>query len=235
MVAATTLGLSAGGPWVAVGLVASIVVLVIRASSQRALLTPFLLIAILAFPLTFPLLQIPNSGTARYYLLTAVAILLLVADVLAAALARQRTKVVAAIIIVTLTVACLRQDLAQAALRRGDPGAAITTMMRRSPAGATVMVDHLRPVATLRVAAASAHYPLTIVSGCPAPRFLHVDLDPRVSVPSAASRCGQRYGLLVARRAALLSGVDWALYEEAGRSAHDDRHAVAWPAPAAQE
>jgi hypothetical protein len=207
--------LSAGGPWVAATLIllALIAVLVSPAAKHTGLTRPFQFIAIVLFPLLFPLLQIGNSSMPRYYLLAAIAILLLSTDVLAAAFARRLTRVAGVIIFAALVAACLHENIEQAALKRGDPGAAIEAMKRRSPSGATVFVDHIRPTAVLRVAASSAAYPLALRSECPATRFVYVELDRLATVPLTTVRCDKQYKLLIAGKAGRLSGTDWALYD----------------------
>jgi hypothetical protein len=176
-------------------------------------LRPLQFLAIFLFPLLFPLLQIGNSSMPRYYLLAAIAILLLFADVFAAALARRLTRVAGAIVLAALVAACLHENFAQAALKRGDPSAAIEAMRQRSPAGAIVFVDHIRPTAVLRVAASSAAYPLGLRSECPATRFVYVELDPLATVSLTTVRCDRQYKLLIAGKAGRLSGTDWALYD----------------------
>ncbi|RMB25741.1 hypothetical protein C8J47_3690 [Sphingomonas sp. PP-F2F-G114-C0414] len=221
----STLGLPDAERWIV--MVPSVVVvwLGLRARNRRSIIGPFAIVASI-FPLLFPLLEIGNSGFPRYFLLTAVAILLLAADGIAYAFVQPRGAsrwngcrwggVWAMLGLGAIVVASLCDDLAQAALRRGDPGAAIATMAARAPRGTSVMVDHLRPVAVLRVAAAEARYPLAIGGGCPARRFLQVDLSMHERAFPTTVRCGRRYRRLVVRRSARLSGVDWALYERAG-------------------
>ncbi len=219
-VASATLGLSDSAGWAVALIMILIAALAVRAGRRSTPLGAFQLIAILGFPLLFPLLQIGNSSMARYYLVAAVAILLLAADVFAEAFAKRRARIGSAIIMAALATACVREDLAQAALRRGDPGAAIEAMKYRAPAGATVMIDFPSAFSTLRVAAASARYPLEIVEQCPARRFLHVDGSRGTSFALTTVRCGQIYQRLIVRRATRLSGVDWALYEQDISSAH---------------
>lgn len=227
----STLGLPDAGQWMGRGIVvvpvvaAAVAWLGLRVRSRRSAIGPFAIVAIAVFPLLFPLLQIGNSSFPRYFLLTAVAILLLVADDIAHALVQPRGAsrggrrrwggVLAMLGLGAIVVASLCEDLAQAALSRGDPGAAIATMAARAPRGAAVMVDYLRPVAVLRVAAAEAHYPLAIAGDCPARRFLQIDPSVHDRASPTIVRCGQRYRRLVVRRSARLSGVAWALYERA--------------------
>lgn len=234
-----------GGQWGVIVAIIAVARLGLGIRHRRSIIGPFAIVAILVFPAIFPLLQIGNSGFPRYFLLTAVAILLVVAEGIASALVPSRDAtqwdatrwdatrwdrrrwggVLAMLGLAAIVVASLCEDVAQAALRRGDPGAAIATMAARAPHGAIVMVDYLRPVAVLRVAAAEARYPLAIVGDCPARRFLQVDPHPHARVLPTIVRCGRPYRRLVVRRGARLSGVDGALYERAdfaarGQDAH---------------
>ncbi len=82
-----TVGLPDTGRWIVIGPVVAIAWLGLRTRGRRSIIGPFAIVAILVFPLLFPLLQIGNSGFPRYFLLTAVAILLVVADGIAEGLA----------------------------------------------------------------------------------------------------------------------------------------------------
>jgi hypothetical protein len=157
---------------------------------------------------------------ARYYLLAAIAILLLVVDVLTAWFADRRTRIAALSVLTILTAACLQENIAQANLLRGDPDATIAMMRQQSPAGATVMLDKIRLTANVSVAAASMHYPLAVVVGCPARRFLVVDLGLAATVPTTTDRCGRHYRMVGFRRGARLSGTASALYEEVDPDTH---------------
>ena len=215
MVAASIGGLAAP-PWIAgiatIALAFGFVMLVRRRDPAAI----FYLAAIVGLPLGLAVLRVGNTGMPRYFLLSSLALILLLARLLADGLGKRGgIRLVSASLLGTIIVASLRDDLSQAALRRGDTGAAITTMASLSPAGADVLVDHLRPIATLRMAAAERGYPLRITQDCPAPAFLHVDLADDAQASPALVRCGMRYRLAVARRRAILSGIDWALYVRA--------------------
>ncbi|MES3153162.1 glycosyltransferase family 39 protein [Sphingomonas faeni] len=176
----------------------------------------FYLAAIIGLPLGLAVLRVGNTGMPRYFLVSALAIILLLASLLADGLGKSRgTRIASGLILALVMVASIRDNLSQAALRRGDTGAAIAVMAALSPTGASVLVDHLRPIATLHVGAAGRGYPLRIRRECPAPAFLHVDLDDDAPAANTTARCKVHYRLLVVRRRAVLSGVDWALYGRA--------------------
>ena len=215
MVAASIGGLAAP-TWIAGVATVCIALALVTVVRRRDPVAIFYLAAIIGLPLGLAVLRVGNTGMPRYFLLSALAIILLLATLLADGLGKVRgIRIVSALLLALVMVASIRDDLSQAALRRGDTGAAIAAMAALSPSGASVLVDHLRPIATFRVGAAERGYPLRIVEECPAPAFLHVDLDDDAPAADTTSRCAVRYRLLIVRRRAVLSGVDWALYARA--------------------
>jgi hypothetical protein len=215
MVAASFGGLAVPAPVISLGMIAIVIgiAIVLRRNDPLAI---FYLAAVVGLPATLAVLRIGNTGIPRYFLLSSVAMMLMVAGLLARGLTGHRaTRAACLVVIPAIVVGCLYDDVSQAALRRGDSGAAIATMTAMAPSGASVLVEHLRPVATLRVAAAEAGYPLRIVDRCPAAMFLHVDLADGTSAPRSAFRCGRAYRLLVVRTRSILSGTSWALYGRA--------------------
>ncbi|WP_093397332.1 hypothetical protein [Sphingomonas sp. OK281] len=215
MVAASVGGLAAP-TWIAGIAIVGIALALVTVVRRRDPVAIFYLAAIVGLPLGLAVLRVGNTGMPRYFLVSSLALILLIATLLTDGLGKARgTRIVSGIILALITVAGIRDDLSQAALRRGDTGAAIAAMAALSPSGASVSVDHLRPIATLRVAAAERGYPLRIVHECPAAGFLHVDLDDDAPAARTVSRCAAHYRLLIVRRRAVLSGVDWALYARA--------------------
>jgi hypothetical protein len=176
---------------------------------------PFYVLAILAYPLAVASLQLGNSGFPRYYLLCAVALLLLAAEALGLLLARPgKRRWIAIGFLGLIALAGIARDLAIARSPRGDPGAALAEIARRAPNGADVAIGAPRSSAVLRAAAASAHYPLLLREGeCPAARFAYLDRNASDLPPSPPTRCGAAYRPILAIRATGLSGVDWTLYE----------------------
>ncbi|MET0374767.1 MAG: hypothetical protein ABW128_10980, partial [Rhizorhabdus sp.] len=97
---------------------------------------PFLLIAILGWPLIVMTLQPANSAIPRYYLLSAVALLLLLADLLAVAKPWFRYGALTLLLAGGITM-----DIALIANRRGDPGRAVDMIAMRAPKGAVALID----------------------------------------------------------------------------------------------
>jgi len=213
MMVASSVGGLAAPAWVAGVVTIGIGLALVAIVRRREPVAIFYLAAIVGLPLGLAVLRVGNTGMPRYFLLSSLAILLLLARLLADGLGKRRTiRFVSMVILATIVAASIRDDLSQSALRRGDTGAAIAAMSALDPSGATVLVDHLRPIATLRVGAAERGYPLSIAQDCPAAEFLHLDLDDDAPAASTVVRCAARYRLLIVKRRALLSGVDWALY-----------------------
>ena len=210
----TGFALLASSATIGVALLA-IAALLVRAHPDRR---RFYLFATIAFPLVLgvALWRIGNAGFARYYLVAVVGLLLLLADSASVAIHRGGwRKGVAIVLTVLLVWACLHRDYALAAAARGDPARAIATMRTRLPRGATVLVDTIRPISVLDVAARSNGYPLAIRQSCPAAGFVFIDLDPQTAPASMIARCNDRYRLLQTGRHLALSGLDWALYARA--------------------
>lgn len=185
--------------------------LTVRRKGPLADRAPFFLIAILGFPLLVALLRPDGSALPGYYLLVPVALLLLIADLLAALIARE--KQAAAVAAGMILVAGLVADAAIIGSRRGDPGPAVDAMIRRAPGGAAVLLDHGADSAVLESAAASRVYQLLALESCAPARFVYLSSDGTRPLPLAALRCGAAFRPIAAGHAAGLSGMDWQLYE----------------------
>ena len=188
----------------------------VRRGRQSA---PLFAVAILGLPLAFVLLRIGNSGIPRYFLLSSVAILLLLADVIAGGLRRYGiARLVAALALITITVGSVFDVGVDVARRRGDIDAAIHLMRAASPGGATIHVEHLRPIAPLQVAAATLGYPLTVTEHCAGMRYAYIDPARNAPAQPIVRLCGQALPLRLVRRAGTLSGTDWAMYGATDRN-----------------
>lgn len=210
-----TLGLSLAVPIATIAIAFVAIVAAIRLARGATGHRYFHVFALLAFPvvLGLALSRIGNAGFARYYLVLCVALLLLVAEVAGSAITRGGWRRVAALAFVAIvTVASLVRDDALATSLRGDPARAIAAMRAAAPAGASVVVDTIRPTAVLAAAARTAAYPLDIRQACPAADFAFVELNKGQPAESAVQRCGLRYARRTVGRYVALAGVDWALY-----------------------
>ncbi|KQX26309.1 MULTISPECIES: hypothetical protein [unclassified Sphingomonas] len=183
----------------------------VRRTGALADRSPFFLIAILGFPLLVALAEPDDGVWPRYYLLVSVALLLLIADLLAALVARG--KQAAAVATGMILIASLATDTSIVQSRRGDPGRAVDAMMRRAPGGATVLLDHGGDGAVLESAAASRVYRLLTIDSCVPARFVYLSGNRTEPFPLAALRCGAAFRPIASGRAYGLSGMDWQLYE----------------------
>lgn len=210
-------GYTIGWPIVSLWLLPIVLVVVLLAHRGGARLTPFYWLAIVAFPLALAILHAGNVGHPRYYLLAAIALLLLLAETTATLIARGGwQRIASAGAIVAILGGGLWQDAALIRNQRGDPTKAITALAARAPGGTTVLLDRSTGLAMLRVAAAHAHYPLMVVeAGCPAAPFLFVDRFKGETFDDPPPRCRGAYRPIASAYAVGLSGTHWALYERA--------------------
>ncbi|QIG80492.1 glycosyltransferase family 39 protein [Stakelama tenebrarum] len=187
--------------------------LTLRGQPRMAGIEGYLRLA-LAGVLLVPLFQLGNAGISRYYLAAATALLLLAAIAAGVALRRPGwPRGLTLGLLAVPTVTSLIADRELIAVQRGDPGDAITAMMRRAPTGARVAIEMSRASAVLAVAASQKRYRLRIVGGaCPAERFLFLDKTGG-PLPMQPERCGARYATIAVGKTSSLTGMDWKLYE----------------------
>ncbi len=210
---ATTLGASALPRWWIAVLALTPCVAAMVAVAQRRPMAWLAMLAFTGLPIALATLHVANTGMPRYFLLSSVAVLLLLTDLIATALTKgPRSKILAALALTLLAIGMSHDIAEDMARRRGDIDAAIAGVRIEAPGGARVHVDHLQPVAPLRVAAATARYPLVLTSDCRPVQFVFVDLDDGSAAMATTRRCGRVYTLRTMRRRGMLSGTDWALY-----------------------
>jgi hypothetical protein len=210
---ATTLGASALPRWWIAVLALTLCVAAMAAVAQRRPMAWLAMLAIAGLPIALATLHIANTGMPRYFLLSSVAVLLLLTDLIATALTKgPRSRMLAALALTLLAIGMVHDIAQDIARRRGDIDAAIAGVRIEAPGGARVHVDHLQPVAPLRVAAATARYPLVLTGDCRRAQFVFVDLDDGGAAAATTRRCGRLYTLRTVRRRGMLSGTDWALY-----------------------
>lgn len=208
----TVFAYALGAPWpVFVPMIAALLLLLL---GRGTALAPFHTLALLAFPLTVLLFQIGNSGFPRYYLLCAVALLLLASEALGAALAQPgRRRWIGAALLLILVHISLGQDALLVLDQRGDTGRIVRTARALHPGGATIGVEHPRTTAVIDVLARQSDYPLTLQPGaCPAPDLLYLDRNGSDPFPARPIHCGSRYRPVAEGRPQGLSGMNWTLY-----------------------
>jgi len=171
-------------------------------------------IAIIGLPLLVAFARPDNAAYPRYYLLSGVALLLLVGDLAATASAKGRW--LWAILLIGLLAGSLALDAQLIANRRADPGRAVAAIAARAPGGSMVMIDNPRDYAVLHSAAAVRRYRLGIVQGCGDTPFLFLERNRPDPFPALAMRCGAVFRPVTTSLTEGLSGMDWRLYGRVG-------------------
>lgn len=237
-----SIGLGKVGAW-AFLLLIMLLPLALRLMPKRDSRRSLNLLILVTFPLTVLLLEVPNAGFPRYYLICTVALLLLVAEVLGRVLdAGGRARKIASTVLTILVSGSLLLDLRIASDRRADPGEALRAMELRRPTGATVLlpgqervqvrvrpapgediilVDIGRDGPVLLGAANQAGYPLQLVlDRCTEADFLFFSAPGNGS--EVVKECGRLYRRIVFPRVdPMLSGLSWFLYEREQPSVTD--------------
>jgi hypothetical protein len=209
------LGYTVGFPVMTVWLIPPTLALVVLARQAGAAHLAFYRIAIVGFPLGLIVLQVGNTGYPRYYMVAAIALLLLIAETAGNAIVRGGwRRSVAFLLLAAMLTGSLWQDADLIHNQRGNPDPAVFALRARAPGGATVLLDRASGLAMLKSAAAHLRYPVDIIeTGCRPARFLFVDRFEGETFPAAPTRCGASYGRIASARAHGLSGTHWTLYE----------------------
>jgi hypothetical protein len=198
-----------------VAAIAAVALAALLARRRAEWRTPFYALAILAYPLAFPVLRIGNAGMSRYYLLAALALLLLLAELGGAMLARGGwRRGVAVVAIALFVVGSATLDARIIANRRGDPATAIAAMQARAPEGATVALDGGRMTPVLTFAARDAGYRLAVRGDkCADARFLLLGGNADTADLPRITHCGRQYRRIAHAAVFGLSGTWWWLFE----------------------
>lgn len=210
------LGYTLGVPVVSVWWLAFAPILVVLAKGAGASRLALHRLAIIGFPVMLAVLHSGNVGHPRYYLVTGLALLILVAEMIWIGFRQGSWKRWAAIAaLAAIVVGSLIQDVDLIRNQRGDPGAALRALAARAPQGASVILDRSTGLAMLQTAAAHDRYPLEILENkpCGPARFLFIDRFKGETMPWASIRCGKRYTPIARAYARGLSGTHWTLYE----------------------
>ena len=168
---------------------------------------------ILTIPLGLAMLRAGNSGYARYYLLSAVGLLLLMAEWIARGLeGRIAIRSAAGLVILTFVGASLYRDALLVAADRGRPGAPVRDMAALSPSGASIAFAEPRLKAVIAVAAERTGYRARFAGGCASADFLLAVQSRSGRSPSIVRRCGIKMEAIDSSAALPLTGDSWILY-----------------------
>lgn len=184
-------------------------------------------------PLGVILFQVGNSQFGRYYILSAMGLMLLLGNWLGALLAHRsarRLAGIAAIAGVAAVFGVYDANLIRSA--HGQPGLPVDIIAARSPHGASILVTLWRSSAPLDVAAAQRRYPLRVVGpACTQANYLHWPYLTRARLKPTIDHCGVRWELIAQRDSLMPSTENWALYRRAESSSTPLYRRTGLPAP----
>lgn len=174
----------------------------------------FYVLAILCFPAGMALVQPANIGNSRYYLIAALALLLLWADLFGLGWRRggiARWAAVAAL--GGFALSSLSVDRALIADARGNPDGAVRLMARLAPGGGTLLVERKMGRAVHEAAARRLRYPIHIIlNGCAPADFLVINRFRVEPFGDHRTYCGQRWRPLAEDRSEGMTEESWRLY-----------------------
>ena len=208
-------GFSAPWPWLAPLLLGVLAMLIaLRPPEWLGSRARLYALLILAIPVAALVLRPGNTSFARYYLASALGLLLLVSDWIARGLAaRPPVRACAAAVLVALLGVSLYRDSALISIERGHPAAPVADMAALSPAGARVAFAQPRLKGVVAVAAEEAGYRARFAGGCdPADFLLAAQLRWSPPPPRTRMRCGVAMVAIDSSVTIPITGDSWVLY-----------------------
>lgn len=169
---------------------------------------------ILAVPLAAAIIRPGNTEFARYYLASAIGLLLFISDWIGRGLTNRPTiRAGAALLLVTLVGVGVYRDSILISVDRGRPAAALADMAALSPSGARVAFAEPRLKAVVAVTAEQTGYPARFAAGCAPADFL-LAAQPRWAdaVPASVERCGIQMEAIDSSVTVPITGDSWVLY-----------------------
>jgi hypothetical protein len=209
-------GLSLPWPWL-VPLAAGVAALfvAVRPPDWAGGRTRLYVLLILVVPVGLAMLRASNSGYARYYLMSAVGLALMMAEWIASGLeGRPAVRAAAYMLIVTLVGASLYRDELLISAERGRPSVPVRDMAMLEPSGAAVAFAEPRLKAVVAVAAEREGYRARFAGGCAHADFLLAARTSRSSLPARVQRCGVEMDAIDSSSAIPLTGDSWVLYRD---------------------
>ena len=211
---ATTLGLSLGNVWLGPLLLGlGIAALTVRPPhwvGRRRWLYPLL---ILSVPVAVGLLHVGNSGFARYYLPSALGLLLIASEWIGRGIGSpDRRRWISLAVLAVVLGAGLWRDSELIRLQRGDPDRPLRTVAALAPHGASIAFAEERLHGVMLAAAARSGYRFTAAKDCAPAEFLIAARNSASPVPPVIVRCGVTMRAIAFGNTGVLSGEGWALY-----------------------
>jgi hypothetical protein len=227
-------GFSAPWPWLAPLAAGAVAVLVAHRRPEwlgpRARLYALLIVAV---PLAAGLVRAGNTEFARYYMTSAIGLLLLISDWIARGLKdRPAVRATAAVLLVTVLGVGLYRDSLLIGVDRGSPARPVADMASLAPSGARIAFAEPRLKGVVAVAAERTGYPARFAGGCAPADFLLAAQSRWKPTPARVVRCGVPMQAIDSSVTVPLTGDPWVLYR-AG-SLQSFRGADSGPAPGAR-
>ena len=209
-----TAGLNLSRDWVAPALLAIVALWMgLRPPNWLGTRARLYAILILGVPLGVALVQSGNSGFARYYLASAIGLLLLGSEWIGRGLGRNGgVRAAAAALLGVSIFTALWRDSQLIDLRRGQPDAIVTAMAQRNPEGARVALEPKRLEGALRVASSEAGYAARIARGCAPADYVLAAQRRWEPTPATITHCGISMRVVGSSVTSTLTGEAWVLY-----------------------
>ena len=189
---------------------------------------------VIAVPLAAGLVRAGNTEFARYYLTSAVGLLLLISDWIARGLKdRPAVRAAAALLLVTAVGVGLYRDSVLVGIDRGSPARPIADMAALAPSGARIAFAEPRLKGVVAVAAERSGYRARFAGGCTAAEFLLAAQSRWEPTPATVVRCGVPMHAIDSSVTVPLTGDSWVLYR--ARSLQSVRAADSGPPPGAEK
>jgi hypothetical protein len=228
-------GFSAPWPWLvplAAGAVAAL--LAFRRPDWLGARARLYALLIIAVPLAAGLIRAGNTEFARYYLTSAVGLLLLISDWIARGLEdRPIVRAAAAALLVTLVGVGLYRDSLLIGVDRGRPARPVADMAALAPSGARIAFTEPRLKGVVAVAAERTGYPARFAGGCTPADFLLAAQSRWKPTPASVVRCGVPMQAIDSSVTVPLTGDSWVLYR--ARNLQSREAADSGPAPGAEK
>lgn len=228
-------GFSSPWPWLVPVLLGTLALVVALRPPEwlgaRARLYALLIVTV---PVGLAVARAGNSEFARYYLASALGLLLLMAEWLGRGLAAKPSVRVAAVAVVAaLLAAGAYRDSLLISADRGHPAAPVADMAALQPAGARIAFVGPRLKGIVAVAAERSGYAARFAGGCAPADFLLAAQSRWAPTPPTVVRCGVAMKAIDSSVTIPLTGDSWVLYR--AKRLQSLEAADSGPAPGAEE